>query len=287
MTPRGTTPARVRVLDDDGDRTRDDLVATEEPLEIRVAAGGDVKTVATTMRTPGADFELAAGFLRTEGVVADGRDIRRIEYCGDRTGDGAGDERFNTVTVHLAAAELPELSALERYGMVSSACGVCGKATVDSLHRPGVPRLAETGPTLDREILFGLPEALRAAQASFEATGGLHGAGLFTPAGDVLVVREDVGRHNAVDKAVGWAVLKGRRPLGGTVLVVSGRAGFEIVQKAVAAGIPVVCAVSAPSSLAVDVAVEFGVTLVGFLRGRRANVYAGGERLGAAVPAVP
>jgi FdhD protein len=275
----------VRVLDDDGDRTRDDLVATEEPLEIRVAAGGDVKTVATTMRTPGADFELAAGFLHTEGIVDDGRAIRSIEYCLDRPRTAA--ERFNTVTVHLAAPGLPELSALARYGTVSSACGVCGKATVDSLHRRGVEPLAPTGPTIARGTLFALPDALRAAQASFDATGGLHGAGLFTAEGDVLVVREDVGRHNTVDKVIGWAVLKGRTPLSDTVLVVSGRAGFEIVQKAVAAGIPVVCAVSAPSSLAVDVAVEFGVTLVGFLRGRRANVYAGGERLGAAVPAVP
>jgi FdhD protein len=285
VTPRGTTPARVCVVDDGAERTRDDLVATEEPLEIRLQAGGEVRTVATTMRTPGADFELAAGFLHTEGVVADGRAIRRIEYCGD--GSRPVDGRFNTVTVHLARDRLPELAGLERYGTVSSACGVCGKATVDSLHRRGVEPFSGIGPTVAVDTLFGLPSALRAAQASFDATGGLHGAGLFTPEGDVLVVREDVGRHNAVDKAVGWAILKDRAPLADTMLVVSGRAGFEIVQKAVAAGIPVVCAVSAPSSLAVAVAVEFGVTLVGFLRGRRANVYAGGHRLGLAAPAVP
>ena len=285
MTQRGTTPTRVRVLDDGAERTRDDLVVVEEPLEIRVAAGGEVRTVATTMRTPGSDFELAAGFLHTEGVVADGGAIRRIEYCVD--GVRAADERFNTVTVHLAAPRLPELSALERYGTVSSACGVCGKATVDSLHRRGVSPLPAQGPSLALDTMFALPDALRAAQSTFDATGGLHGAGLFTVAGEVMVVREDVGRHNAVDKVVGWALLKGRARLTESVLVVSGRAGFEIVQKAVAAAVPIVCAVSAPSSLAISLAAEFDVTLVGFLRGRRANVYAGGHRLGLAVPSVP
>lgn len=283
MTRRGATPARVRVLDDHGERTRDDFLATEEPLEIRVAAGGEVRTVATTMRTPGADFELAAGFLHTEGVVADGGSVRRVEYCADRV--RTPDEEFNTVTVHLAAPQLPELSGMERYGTMSSACGVCGKATVDSLRSRCVEPVTAAGPTLDRQTLFTLPDRLRAAQANFDATGGLHAAGLFTSAGEALVVREDVGRHNAVDKVVGWALLKGRVPLDDKILLVSGRAGFEIVQKAVAAGIPVVCAVSAPSSLAVDVAVEFGVTLVGFLRGRRANVYSGGHRLGVVAPA--
>jgi FdhD protein len=276
---RATTSAWVRVLDDGAEFTRDDVLATEEPLEIRLAAGGEVRPVATTMRTPGADFELAAGFLRTEGVIAGREAIRRIEYCVD------GEQLHNTVTVHLAASRLPELSSLERYGTVSSACGVCGKASLDALHLRGVEPLPEDTPAVDRETLFGLPDALRAAQGNFAATGGLHAAGLFTATGDLMVVREDVGRHNAVDKAVGWTVLKGHRPLTGVVMVVSGRAGFEIVQKAVAAGIPVVCAVSAPSSLAVAVAGEFGVTLVGFLRGRRANVYAGGHRLGLRDPA--
>ena len=243
-----------------------------------MAAGGAVRTVATTMRTPGADFELAAGFLRTEGVIGDRRHVRRIEYCVDPS--RPADQLYNTVTVHLAAACLPDLAPAERYGTVSSACGVCGRASLDALHGRGVePLPSADGVAVDLDTLYGLPGALRAAQGNFTATGGLHAAGLFTPTGEVLAVREDVGRHNAVDKVVGWAVLKGLRLPEGAVLVVSGRAGYEIVQKAVAARIPVVCAVSAPSSLAVAVAEEFGVTLVGFLRGRRANVYSGAHRL--------
>ena len=271
----GATPARVQVLEPGRRAARDDLVATEEPLEIRLAAArGEARTVAVTMRTPGSDFELAAGFLRTEGVVAHRADVRRIDYCLD-----AGEQRYNAVTVRLAAGELPPLGALDRYGSVSSACGVCGKTSLDALEVRGVAPAPAGQPVLDRDVLYGLPDALRAAQGTFSATGGLHAAGLFSPAGEALAVREDVGRHNAVDKVVGWALLKGV-PVGAAALVVSGRAGFEIVQKAAAAGIPVVCAVSAPSSLAVDVANRFGLTLVGFLRGRRANVYAGADRVG-------
>ena len=276
--PGGTTPARVLVIDDCAEFSRDDVLATEEPLEIRVAAGGEVNTVATTMRTPGADFELAAGFLRTEGVIGDRRDVRRIEYCVDPS--GPADQLYNTVTVQLAASHVPDLAAVERYGTVSSACGVCGKANLDALHARGVEAVPSAeGVAVDLDTLYELPDALRAAQGNFTATGGIHAAGLFTPTGDALAVREDVGRHNAVDKVVGWAVLKGAQLPDGAVLVVSGRAGYEIVQKAVAARIPVVCAVSAPSSLAVAVAEEFGVTLVGFLRGRRANVYSGAHRI--------
>ena len=270
----GTTPTRVRVLDHAGQVSRHDLLATEEPLEIRLASGrGDTRTVAVTMRTPGADFELAAGFLHAEGVLAGRSAVRRIDHCGD--GDGPRD---NVVTVRLAAADLPELASLDRYGTVSSACGVCGKTSLDDLEGRGLGALPPGVPVVDRDVLYGLPDALRTAQRTFSATGGLHGAGLFTAGGEALAVREDVGRHNAVDKVVGWALLRGV-PVDRAVLVVSGRAGFEIVQKAVAARIPVVCAVSAPSSLAVDVAARFGVTLVGFLRGRRANVYAGADRI--------
>jgi FdhD protein len=265
----------VRVLDDEATRTRHDVVVTEEPLEIRVVAGGETRRVAVTMRTPGRDFELAAGFLHTEGVVAGRGDIRRIDYCVE----GDASQQFNILNVHLAAPVLPELSSLERYGTVSSACGVCGKASLDALAARGVATLPPGAPTVDRKVVYGLPDRLRAAQRTFATTGGLHAAGLFTAGGDALVVREDVGRHNAVDKVVGWALLGGRLPLPDAVLVVSGRAGFEIVQKAAAARIAVVCAVSAPSSLAVAAATELGVTLVAFLRGRRANVYAGAERI--------
>jgi FdhD protein len=276
---RAVTPARVRVLDDGRARTRDDVLATEEPLEIRLAAGdGETRTVAVTMRTPGADFELAAGFLHTEGVIAGQGAVRRIDYCVDPVHP---DQHYNVVTVSLAADHLPELSTLDRYGTVSSACGVCGKASLEALRVRGVAPAPSGRPAVAMDMVYGLPDALRAAQGNFSKTGGLHGAGLFSAAdGDPLVVREDVGRHNTVDKVVGWALLKNRlATLEQSVLVVSGRAGFEIVQKAAAARIPIVCAVSAPSSLAVAVAEELGLTLVGFLRGRRANVYAGADRL--------
>jgi FdhD protein len=269
----GTTPARVRVLDEAGQASRRDLLATEEPLEIRLSsAQGETRTVAVTMRTPGADFELAAGFLHAEGVIGSRSAVRRIDYCVDE------DQRYNVVTVRLASADLPELTALDRYGTVSSACGVCGKTSLDDLEMRGAEVLTAGVPVVDRGVVYRLPDALRAAQRTFSATGGLHGAGLFTADGETLAVREDVGRHNAVDKVVGWALLRAV-PVDRAVLVVSGRAGFEIVQKAVAARIPVVCAVSAPSSLAVDVAHRFGVTLVGFLRERRANVYSGADRI--------
>jgi FdhD protein len=266
----------VWTLDGDTEVRRRDSLVTEEPLEIRVSAGGRSQTVAVTMRTPGADFELAAGFLHGEGLAAAGG-VRQVSYCADVA---TPDQRFNVVTVETDAAAPPEPV---RTGLVSSACGVCGTASLDALRDRGLAPVA-AGPTVPVDVLYGLPDALRAAQGVFSRTGGLHGAGLFTPGGALLAAREDVGRHNAVDKLVGWALLGDRLPLAGTVLMVSGRCGYEIVQKAVAAGIPVIASVSAPSSLAVDVAEEFGVTLAGFLRGRRCNVYAGRERL--ALPVV-
>ena len=264
----------------DGDtevRRRDSLV-TEEPLEVRVAAGGGSGRVAVTMRTPGHDFELAAGFLHGEGLLPAGA-LRQVSYCADVE---RPDQLYNVVTVELDAPAPPEPA---RVGLVSSACGVCGTASLDALRERGLRPVA-TGSRVPVETLYGLPDTLRSAQGLFSDTGGLHAAGLFAPDGTLLAAREDVGRHNAVDKLVGWAVLTDRLPLSGTALLVSGRAGYEIVQKAVAAGIPVVASVSAPSSLAVSVAEDFGVTLVGFLRGRRCNVYAGRDRIaaGAAVP---
>jgi FdhD protein len=283
MTGRPGSKTRTRILAvADGDRrARSDYLATEEPLEIRLVVGSSTATVAVTMRTPGTDFELAAGFLYGEGVIAGRGDIGRISYCTDPQIDA--EQQYNIVNVGLTAQALPDLHALERHFMTSSACGVCGKASLDALELRGCP-VVPPGPVLDAAVLPRLPDALRKAQGLFESTGGLHAAGLFTPEGELVALREDVGRHNAVDKLVGWALLDGRLPLHGHLLMVSGRSSYEILQKALVAGIPFVCAVSAPSSLAVSLARRFGMTLVGFLRGERFNVYAGEERLG--LPAV-
>lgn len=269
---------RIRGLRVDGAvvRGREEQLATEEPLEIRA---GD-RRLAVTMRTPGADFELAAGWLHGEGVVTGPADLRSLRYCTDA--DLEPDERFNVVTAELSGTATERVAGLAPRGfVVSSACGVCGRETLADLRALG-RTLPEPLPAerLDPGWLAGLPEQLRARQALFERTGGLHAAGLFDPAtGAALVVREDVGRHNAVDKVVGWALLGGAPSLTGAVLVVSGRASFEIVQKALAAGIPALVAVSAPSSLAVDVAREFGMALVGFVRDGRITVYSGEARL--------
>jgi FdhD protein len=268
----------VWTLDGETEVRRRDSLVTEEPLEIRLSAGGRTQTVAVTMRTPGHDFELATGFLHAEGLLVGAP--HQVSYCADVE---RADQKFNVVTVETDG---PALEAPVRSGIVSSACGVCGSASLDALRERGLSRVSD-GVTVPVDVLYGLPDALRAAQGVFEVTGGLHGAGLFTADGSLVAAREDVGRHNAVDKLVGWGMLGGRLPLSGTVLMVSGRCGYEIVQKAVAAGIPVVASVSAPSSLAVAVAEDFGLTLVGFLRGRRCNVYAGRERLQHPVPAVP
>ena len=267
--PGSRTPHQVLVIQDGRATTRADQLATEEPLEIRLVAGGVRHTVAVTMRTPGADFELAVGFLFSEGIIAGRDDVRRVVYCTD--GDVAAEQRYNVVTVELASAALPDLRSLERHFFTTSACGVCGKATLDALE-VRCPPLAG-GPDVPVDVLYSLPEGLRASQGLFESTGGLHAAGLFTAGGDLVAVREDVGRHNALDKLVGWAVLQGKVPLGDELLLVSGRSSYEILQKAIVAGVTVVCGISAPSSLAVALAERFGVTLVGFLRDRRANVY--------------
>ncbi|MEU8275163.1 formate dehydrogenase accessory sulfurtransferase FdhD [Microbispora bryophytorum] len=269
------TRSRVRTVSGSAVRDRRDDLATEEPLEIRLLAGGESRTVAITMRTPGADFELAAGFLHGEGIAGPG-DIAAIGYCTDEDLDP--EARYNTVTVRLSAPRLPDLATARNF-LTSSACGVCGTASLDALRdRCAVPAVRPPV-AVPATTLYGLPDRLREAQGVFGRTGGLHGAGLFTPDGTPLAVREDVGRHNAVDKLVGWALLGGRTPLDRNVLLVSGRVGYEIMQKAASAGIQIVCAVSAPSSLAVDLAREFGITLVGFLREERFNIYACPERI--------
>ena len=270
------TKTRVRVVEDGRMRVRPDTLATEEPMEIRLVVGGRRQTVAITMRTPGADFELAAGFLYGEGIVGSPEDIAKISYCVDSEVDA--EQRYNIVNVELRGNREYDLRPLERHFYTTSACGVCGKASLEGLELRGCP-VIPPGLEIPAETVYSLPGKLREAQGLFEATGGLHAAALFDADGELLALREDVGRHNATDKLVGWALLEGRLPLSGHVVMVSGRSSFEILQKCLTAGVPVVCAISAPSSLAVDVAREFGMTLVGFLRGGRFNVYAGFDRI--------
>jgi FdhD protein len=270
------TKIRVRVVQDGRARVRPDSLATEEPMEIRLIAGGQRQTVAVTMRTPGADFELAAGFLYGEGIVSSAEDIKKISYCVDPDVDA--EQQYNIVNVELRGGRDYDLRPLERHFYTSSACGVCGKASLEQLELRGCP-VIPPGPEMAAEKIYSLPQKLRESQGLFEATGGLHAAALFDADGDLLVLKEDVGRHNATDKLIGWALLEGRLPLSDHAVMVSGRSSFEILQKCLTAGVPIVCAISAPSSLAVDVARRFNVTLVGFLRGNRFNVYSAPERV--------
>jgi FdhD protein len=276
---RGQTRARVRVVEAGRVRTRADVLATEEPLEIRLRTDSASRPLTVTMRTPGNDFELAAGFLFAEGIIAGGDDVRELSYCVDREVCGA--QEYNVVTVELRPHVRYDPTLLERSFSVTSACGICGKSSLDQIERRGIGTLP-AGPVVPHDVLYGLPDALRRAQGLFAMTGGLHAAGLFTASGELVALREDVGRHNAVDKLVGWALLEGKLPLREQIVLVSGRSSFEIGQKCVAAGVPILCAVSAPSSLAVDLARRFDLTLIGFLRGDRFNIYHGAERIGLA-----
>ncbi|HZO68497.1 MAG TPA: formate dehydrogenase accessory sulfurtransferase FdhD [Kribbellaceae bacterium] len=268
-----TTRTRVEVLDGDKVSRREDALATEEPMELRLAwPGRRAEPLAVTMRTPGSDFELAAGFCHAEGLVGlDGLDT--VAYCTDAV--LTLEQRYNTVTVTLAGP--PPRDPAPRYGVTSAACGVCGQQSLDELAERDYPPVDESL-TVDVDLVRRLPDLLREAQPAFSRTGGLHAAGLFDAAGTAAVVREDIGRHNAVDKAVGWTLLNGRSRAG-LALVVSGRAGYEIVQKAVAAGVGLVVAVGAPSSLAVDLARRFEVTVAGFVRGERCVVYNRPDRI--------
>jgi FdhD protein len=268
------TKIRMRVVEDGRTRVRPDVLATEEPMEIRVVSGGSRQTVAVTMRTPGADFELAAGFLYGEGIVSSPEDIKKISYCVDVDAE----QQYNIVNVELCGGRRYDPRPLERHFYTTSACGVCGKASLDQLELRGCP-VIPPGPEIAAEKIYSLPEKLREAQGLFEATGGLHAAALFDSEGDLLALREDVGRHNATDKLIGWALLDGRLPLSDHAVMVSGRSSFEILQKCLTAGVPIVCAISAPSSLAVEVARRFNITLVGFLRGNRFNIYSAPERV--------
>ncbi|WP_432075436.1 formate dehydrogenase accessory sulfurtransferase FdhD [Streptomyces wuyuanensis] len=253
---------------------RPDTLVAEEPLEIRLNG----RPLAITMRTPGDDFALAAGFLVSEGVIGSASELRSIVYCAGAEDDGTN--TYNVVDVQLApGVPVPDIT-LERNVYTTSSCGLCGKASLDAVRTTARFPIADTPPVrIEPALLSGLPDRLRAAQRVFDRTGGLHAAALFSEEGELLDVREDVGRHNAVDKLVGRAVREDLLPLSRVILLVSGRASFELAQKAVMAGIPVLAAVSAPSSLAVDLAAGTGLTLVGFLRGPDMNVYAGEERI--------
>lgn len=247
-------------------RIEPDELAMEEPLEIRVRG----RAVTVTMRTPGYDAELAAGFLLTEGIIRAGRDILRSEHCADNEAD-------NVLNVLLAPEVYVDFDRLTRHVFASSSCGLCGKATIDAVQSTLPPVASDL--IVSPELIAGLPQVMRSAQSTFDRTGGLHAAGVFDERGQLLVLREDVGRHNAVDKAIGHCVFHGPFPLDRHIMLVSGRSSFEILQKALAARIPIVAAVSAPSSLAVDFARQSGQTLIGFLRGRRMNVYSHPESL--------
>ena len=251
---------------------RDDTLVREEPLEIRIRGRG----IAVTMRTPGADAELAAGFLLTEGLIHSRADLVEIAHCGRGEAALLG----NTLNVFLAPHVSVDFERLTRHVFASSSCGLCGKASIESVHQNFPPLKSHL--TLAPAIIHELPEKLRAEQTAFATTGGLHGAAIFDSRGNLVVAREDVGRHNAVDKVIGHALLKNLLPLDQHVLLVSGRASFEIMQKALAARVPVIAAVSAPSSLAVDFARDSGQTLIGFLRGRSFNIYAHPERIAGA-----
>ena len=257
-----------------------DAVATEEPLEIRLAytrpdGKRAQKSISVTMRTPGNDDELAAGFLFTEGIVRRRADLDSIASCGPPAPNGL----INVVRVELGKDVAVDLKRLERHFYTSSSCGVCGKSSLDAVAVQGHYEPREATMTIAGDTLVGLPESLRKQQAVFEQTGGLHASGLFDSAGEILAVREDVGRHNALDKLIGQALLRDDLPLSEFGIVVSGRASFELMQKAMMAGVPILAAVGPPSSLAIELAEEFGMTLVGFLKADRFNIYAGPQRV--------
>jgi FdhD protein len=275
---RGGPSSRIRVGEVREARLleREDEVAAEEPLEIRVAAGetGEPRAIAVTMRTPGNDFELAAGFLLSEGLLHERDEVAQIAYCTDPTQP----QRYNQVNVQLRRGVPFDFDRFRRNVFTSSSCGICGKATLEQVR--SVVRRAPVGQfRLASPLLESLPQRTLREQKLFDRTGGLHASALFDATGELLALREDVGRHNALDKVVGQQFLAGRLPASDTVLLVSGRASFELVQKAAVAGIPFVAAIGAPSSLAVELARDQGMTLVGFLREGRYNVYAGPTRL--------
>lgn len=253
-----------------------DTIVTEEPMEIRLVTANESQQLAVTMRTPGNDFELATGFLYSEGIISSHQDISHISYCVDK--DLSQEQQYNVVNVYLRQTHLPQLDHLERHFFTTSACGVCGKTSIDALETRGLNPI-QSDMTVSVDTIIQLTQTLRHRQTLFDSTGGLHAVGLFDSEGNLLIVREDVGRHNAMDKVIGWAVQQNHLPLNQCVVLVSGRASFELVQKALSVQIPIFCAVSAPSSLAVDLAHRFDMTLIGFLRDNNFNIYTVPERI--------
>ena len=271
---RVTSRRRASHLADGTVTERPETLVVEEPLEIRVNGA----PVTVTMRTPGSDVELAQGFLLTEGVITRREDVLTVQYCrGAETEDGTN--TYNVLDVTLHPDVPPPDTDVTRNFYTTSSCGVCGKASLEAVRLSSRYSPGDDPTSVATATLTSMPAQLRSAQKVFASTGGLHAAALFTADGALLAVREDIGRHNAVDKVIGWALETGHIPLGGTVLLVSGRASFELTQKAVMAGIPVLAAVSAPSSLAVDLAGQSGLTLIAFLRGDSMNVYSRADRI--------
>jgi FdhD protein len=270
----------IRKVGPDNDVEHEDRVIVEEPMEIRLGYGPADKrntlSLSITMRTPGDDFELAAGFLLTEQIIRASREILSMEFCGPVP---EGRTTGNIVRLELDSSVDVDPGRLQRNFYATSSCGICGKASLDAVELQGLTALDRSRPRVTAGVLHQLPEKLRAGQPLFKATGGIHGAGLFSPEGSLMELREDVGRHNAVDKLVGARFLADRFPIKDAILVVSGRAGFEITQKALAAEIPVLLSVGAPSTLSVDLATRFGMTLIGFARAGRFNIYATPERI--------
>jgi FdhD protein len=282
MTDRSESEAsaRIRRVRPEGAQSIDDRVAVEEPMEIRVAYGPEdarsARSLSVTMRTPGNDFELAAGFLFTEGILQQRTQIRQIEFCGPKA---PGRPTSNIVKVDLTPDVELDLERLQRNFYTTSSCGICGKASLDALHVQGIQATDPDRPRIEASVIHGLPERLRADQPVFARTGGLHAAALVDTRGSLLALREDVGRHNAVDKLLGRRFLDGEVPLGDHLMLVSGRASFEILQKALVAGVPMIVAVGAPSSLAVQMAERFGMTLVGFAGPTSFNIYSAPHRI--------
>jgi FdhD protein len=280
MTAGGTRHITTTRVEGASRSLRDDDVAVEEPLEIRLGYDENgarlQKPISITMRTPGHDRELAAGFLFSEGIVRHARDIEKVEPCGAPSPNGY----TNTWRVDLRSGVPVDLDRLHRNFYTTSSCGVCGKSSLEALQTVSPPAIDPSKPLLDATTLQRLPQRLHEKQEVFASTGGLHAAALFTPTGELLEIREDVGRHNAVDKLVGTMLLRDSVPLGNQILLLSGRASFELMQKALMAGIGFVAAVGAPSSLAIELAETYGVTLVGFLRDDRFNIYSAPQRLG-------
>ena len=274
---RSTTTIQIQKYNASESQHIEDTLAIEEPLEIRLAYGsqGQEQSISITMRTPGHDKELAAGFLFTEGIIQQADQIHAIEHLSSFNPA----EQGNIIRVQLAETAKVNLKKLERHFYTSSSCGVCGKASIDAVRTTSVFKILPEQPQFSAQLIHRLPERLRQQQAVFDHTGGLHAAALFDTEGKLLLLREDVGRHNAVDKLVGAALSEGLLPLQNQLILVSGRASFELIQKALMAGIPMLAAIGAPSSLAIELAREAGMSVLGFVRDGRFNVYCGGERL--------